>query len=181
MRGGSAALVLTAPSPPSLCSRPQTLQEQQAARAQNLAELSTWLEAAEDTLAEQQRAASEGDLSTLQQRQSDVKVSASERGAGRLGGLGTALGALSASRHRAVACPGAAEKHAHPSRLLCQHPENHRGVLGGEQDKDGAWGTGGTAREASACQGAVPVPAGEDRDGPEGAGERCHCCGAAGD
>uniref|UniRef100_A0A8B9CTV7 Microtubule actin crosslinking factor 1 n=1 Tax=Anser brachyrhynchus TaxID=132585 RepID=A0A8B9CTV7_9AVES len=51
----------------------KTLQEQQAARAQNLAELSTWLEAAEDTLAEQQRAASEGDLSTLQQRQSDVK------------------------------------------------------------------------------------------------------------
>ncbi|XP_035201680.1 microtubule-actin cross-linking factor 1 isoform X6 [Oxyura jamaicensis] len=51
----------------------KTLQEQQAARTQNLAELSTWLEAAEDTLAEQQRAASEGDLSTLQQRQSDVK------------------------------------------------------------------------------------------------------------
>ncbi|NWZ28539.1 MACF1 factor, partial [Asarcornis scutulata] len=105
----------------------KTLQEQQAARAQNLAELSTWLEAAEDTLAKQQRAASEGDLSTLQQRQSDVKVSASERGAGRLGGLGTALGTLSASWHRAVACPGAAEEHAHPSRLLCQPPENHRG------------------------------------------------------
>ncbi|XP_066838516.1 microtubule-actin cross-linking factor 1 isoform X18 [Anser cygnoides] len=51
----------------------KTLQEQQAARAQNLAELSTWLEAVEDTLSEQQRAASEGDLSTLQQRQSDVK------------------------------------------------------------------------------------------------------------
>uniref|UniRef100_A0A8B9E6L2 Microtubule actin crosslinking factor 1 n=1 Tax=Anser cygnoides TaxID=8845 RepID=A0A8B9E6L2_ANSCY len=41
----------------------KTLQEQQAARAQNLAELSTWLEAVEDTLSEQQRA----------QRQSDVK------------------------------------------------------------------------------------------------------------
>ncbi|KFZ51181.1 Microtubule-actin cross-linking factor 1, isoforms 1/2/3/5, partial [Antrostomus carolinensis] len=54
----------------------KTLQEQQAARAQNLAELSRWLCQAEDTLAEQQRAASEGDLSTLQQRQSDVKVSA---------------------------------------------------------------------------------------------------------
>ncbi|XP_026719020.1 microtubule-actin cross-linking factor 1 [Athene cunicularia] len=51
----------------------KTLQEQQAARAQSLAELSRWLGQAEDTLAEQQRAASEGDLSALQQRQSDVK------------------------------------------------------------------------------------------------------------
>ncbi|XP_032304874.1 microtubule-actin cross-linking factor 1 isoform X4 [Coturnix japonica] len=51
----------------------QTLQEQQAARAQNLAELSSWLAAAEDTLVEQQRAASQGDLPALQQRQSDVK------------------------------------------------------------------------------------------------------------
>ncbi|NXW60197.1 MACF1 factor, partial [Eurystomus gularis] len=51
----------------------KTLQEQQAARAQSLAELSRWLCQAEDTLAEQQRAASEGDLSTLQQRQSDMK------------------------------------------------------------------------------------------------------------
>ncbi|XP_021231062.1 microtubule-actin cross-linking factor 1 isoform X4 [Numida meleagris] len=51
----------------------KTLQEQQAARAQNLAELSSWLAAAEDTLAEQQRAASQGDLPALQQRQSDVK------------------------------------------------------------------------------------------------------------
>ncbi|XP_053942186.1 microtubule-actin cross-linking factor 1 isoform X21 [Cuculus canorus] len=51
----------------------KTLQEQQAARAQSLAELSRWLCQAEDTLAEQQRAASEGDLSALQQRQSDVK------------------------------------------------------------------------------------------------------------
>ncbi|KAJ7416647.1 microtubule-actin cross-linking factor 1, isoforms 1/2/3/5-like protein [Willisornis vidua] len=49
----------------------QTLQQQQAARAQSLAELSRWLGQAEDTLAEQQRA--EGDLSALQQRQSDVK------------------------------------------------------------------------------------------------------------
>ncbi|NXO49504.1 MACF1 factor, partial [Aramus guarauna] len=57
----------------------KTLQEQQAARAQSLAELSRWLCQAEDTLAEQQRAASEGDLSALQQRQSDVKVSASEK------------------------------------------------------------------------------------------------------
>ncbi|KFM11305.1 Microtubule-actin cross-linking factor 1, partial [Aptenodytes forsteri] len=47
--------------------------EQQAARAQSLAELSHWLHQAEDTLAEQQRAANEGDLSALQQRQSDVK------------------------------------------------------------------------------------------------------------
>uniref|UniRef100_A0A669PL31 Microtubule actin crosslinking factor 1 n=1 Tax=Phasianus colchicus TaxID=9054 RepID=A0A669PL31_PHACC len=51
----------------------KTLQEQQAARAQNLAELSSWLAAAEDTLVEQQRAASQGDLPALQQRQSDVK------------------------------------------------------------------------------------------------------------
>ncbi|NXA03631.1 MACF1 factor, partial [Sapayoa aenigma] len=50
----------------------KTLQEQQAARAQSLAELSCWLGQAEDTLAEQQRA--EGDLCALQQRQSDVKV-----------------------------------------------------------------------------------------------------------
>lgn len=55
----------------SLCL--QTLQEQQAARAQSLAELSRWLGRAEDTLAQQQRA--EGDLPALQQRQSDVKVS----------------------------------------------------------------------------------------------------------
>ncbi|NWV16640.1 MACF1 factor, partial [Origma solitaria] len=52
--------------------RVKTLQEQQAARAQSLAELSRWLGQAEDTLAEQQRA--EGDLPALQQRQSDVKV-----------------------------------------------------------------------------------------------------------
>ncbi|XP_062449763.1 microtubule-actin cross-linking factor 1 isoform X6 [Rhea pennata] len=51
----------------------QTLQEQQAARAQNLEELCAWLSEAEDTLVEQPRAASEGDLSALQQRQSNVK------------------------------------------------------------------------------------------------------------
>ncbi|KAM6045371.1 microtubule-actin cross-linking factor 1-like isoform 2-T2 [Chlamydotis macqueenii] len=51
----------------------QTLQEQQAARAQGLAELSRWLRQAEETLAEPRRAAGEGDLSALQQRQSDVK------------------------------------------------------------------------------------------------------------
>ncbi|XP_071623642.1 microtubule-actin cross-linking factor 1 isoform X11 [Heliangelus exortis] len=51
----------------------KTLQEQQAARAHSLAELSRWLCQAEDTLGEQQRAASQGDLSALQQRQSDVK------------------------------------------------------------------------------------------------------------
>uniref|UniRef100_A0A8C5JDR1 Microtubule actin crosslinking factor 1 n=1 Tax=Junco hyemalis TaxID=40217 RepID=A0A8C5JDR1_JUNHY len=49
----------------------KTLQEQQAARARSLAELSRWLGQAEDALAEQQRA--EGDLPALQQRQSDVK------------------------------------------------------------------------------------------------------------
>ncbi|NWU23833.1 MACF1 factor, partial [Dyaphorophyia castanea] len=58
----------------------KTLQEQQAARAQSLAELSRWLGQAEDVLAEQQRA--EGDLPALQQRQSDVKVS---RGSGERG------------------------------------------------------------------------------------------------
>ncbi|NWR87996.1 MACF1 factor, partial [Furnarius figulus] len=116
----------------------KTLQEQQAARAQSLAELSRWLGQAEDTLAEQQRA--EGDLSALQQRQSDVKV----------------------------------KEHPHPSCLLRQRPEKHRGVFGGEQGQDGAWGAGSTAGEPAACQGAVPVPAGEDRGGPEGAGE-CSC------
>uniref|UniRef100_A0A8C3VFF4 Microtubule actin crosslinking factor 1 n=1 Tax=Catharus ustulatus TaxID=91951 RepID=A0A8C3VFF4_CATUS len=45
----------------------QTEQEQQAARAQSLAELSRWLGQAEDTLAQQQRAG--GDLPALQQRQ----------------------------------------------------------------------------------------------------------------
>ncbi|NXR49005.1 MACF1 factor, partial [Hippolais icterina] len=50
----------------------KTLQEQQAARARSLAELSRWLGQAEGTLAQQQRA--EGDLPALQQRQSDVKV-----------------------------------------------------------------------------------------------------------
>ncbi|XP_023796994.1 microtubule-actin cross-linking factor 1 isoform X4 [Cyanistes caeruleus] len=49
----------------------KTLQEQQAARAQSLAELSRWLGQAEDALAGQQGA--EGDLPALQQRQSDVK------------------------------------------------------------------------------------------------------------
>ncbi|NWI83340.1 MACF1 factor, partial [Dryoscopus gambensis] len=59
----------------------KTLQEQQAARAQSLAELRRWLGQAEDTLAEQQRA--EGDLPALQQRQSHVKVSGdSKLGAG---------------------------------------------------------------------------------------------------
>ncbi|NWS52743.1 MACF1 factor, partial [Chunga burmeisteri] len=61
----------------------KTLQEQQAARAQSLAELSRWLCQAEDTLADQQRAASEGDLSVLQQRQSDVKVSALKKKGGQ--------------------------------------------------------------------------------------------------
>ncbi|XP_075294310.1 microtubule-actin cross-linking factor 1 isoform X5 [Opisthocomus hoazin] len=51
----------------------KTLQEQQAARARGLAELSRWLCRAEETLAEQQGAASPGDLPALQRRQSDVK------------------------------------------------------------------------------------------------------------
>nr|XP_013808753.1 PREDICTED: microtubule-actin cross-linking factor 1-like [Apteryx mantelli mantelli] len=51
----------------------KTLQEQQAARAQNLEELCAWLSEADDALAEQPRAAGEGSLSALQQRQSNVK------------------------------------------------------------------------------------------------------------
>uniref|UniRef100_A0A8D0G4W8 Microtubule actin crosslinking factor 1 n=1 Tax=Sphenodon punctatus TaxID=8508 RepID=A0A8D0G4W8_SPHPU len=51
----------------------KTLQEQQAIRSQKLEELSTWLGQAENTLTDQQRTASKGDLSTLQQRQSDIK------------------------------------------------------------------------------------------------------------
>ncbi|XP_068773802.1 microtubule-actin cross-linking factor 1 isoform X6 [Struthio camelus] len=51
----------------------QTLQEQQAARTQNLEELCAWLSEAEYALVEQPRAAGEGDLSELQQRQSSVK------------------------------------------------------------------------------------------------------------
>ncbi|NWS76469.1 MACF1 factor, partial [Crotophaga sulcirostris] len=103
----------------------KTLQEQQAARAQSLAELSRWLCQAEDTLAEQQRAASEGDLPVLQQRQSDVKVSALNMGVSRKGGL--VLPWDGAEPH-GIVCPGAAEEHAHPSRLLCQRPEKHRGT-----------------------------------------------------
>ncbi|XP_068773811.1 microtubule-actin cross-linking factor 1 isoform X14 [Struthio camelus] len=51
----------------------KTLQEQQAARTQNLEELCAWLSEAEYALVEQPRAAGEGDLSELQQRQSSVK------------------------------------------------------------------------------------------------------------
>ncbi|NXQ91099.1 MACF1 factor, partial [Nyctibius grandis] len=110
----------------------KTLQEQQAARAQSLAELSRWLCQAEDALAEQQRAASKGDLSALQQRQSDVKVSALiKQGVGRRRGS-----VLPQERPEpyGIVCPGAAEEHAHPSRLLRQRPEKHRGVFGGEQE-----------------------------------------------
>ncbi|KAF1428955.1 Microtubule-actin cross-linking factor 1, isoforms 1/2/3/5, partial [Spheniscus humboldti] len=78
----------------------KTLQEQQAARAQSLAELSHWLHQAEDALAGQQRAASEGDLSALQQRQSDVKVSAFKNGEQKAERLGAASGARGALRHR---------------------------------------------------------------------------------
>ncbi|NXE28098.1 MACF1 factor, partial [Ardeotis kori] len=77
----------------------KTLQEQQAARAQGLAELSRWLQQAEETLAEQRRAAGEGDLSALQQRQSDVKVSALKNGGGKVERLGAALRAHGALRH----------------------------------------------------------------------------------
>uniref|UniRef100_A0A8C3XRH7 Microtubule actin crosslinking factor 1 n=1 Tax=Chelydra serpentina TaxID=8475 RepID=A0A8C3XRH7_CHESE len=50
--------------------------EQQAMRSQKLEEFCTWLGQAENTLTDQQRAANEGGLPRLQQRQSDVKVSA---------------------------------------------------------------------------------------------------------
>lgn len=91
----------------------QTLQEQQAARAQSLAELSRWLGQAEDTLAEQQRA--EGDLPALQQRQSDVKVSdVSKLGGHRWGGV--SLGVARASRHRPPrSCRGACTAEPPPS------------------------------------------------------------------
>ncbi|CAM2104737.1 unnamed protein product [Caretta caretta] len=51
----------------------ETLQEQQAMRSRKLEELHAWLGQAENTLRDQQRAANEGDLPMLQQRQSDVK------------------------------------------------------------------------------------------------------------
>nr|XP_032645521.1 microtubule-actin cross-linking factor 1 isoform X29 [Chelonoidis abingdonii] len=51
----------------------KTLQEQQTMRSQKLEELCTWLGQVENTLTDQQRATSEGDLPMLQQRQSDVK------------------------------------------------------------------------------------------------------------
>nr|XP_048681716.1 microtubule-actin cross-linking factor 1 isoform X13 [Caretta caretta] len=51
----------------------KTLQEQQAMRSRKLEELHAWLGQAENTLRDQQRAANEGDLPMLQQRQSDVK------------------------------------------------------------------------------------------------------------
>uniref|UniRef100_A0A8C3FQD0 Microtubule actin crosslinking factor 1 n=1 Tax=Chrysemys picta bellii TaxID=8478 RepID=A0A8C3FQD0_CHRPI len=49
----------------------ETLQEQQAMRSLKLEELCTWLGQVENTLTDQQRAADEGDLPMLQQRQSD--------------------------------------------------------------------------------------------------------------
>ncbi|NXT91882.1 MACF1 factor, partial [Anhinga rufa] len=102
----------------------KTLQEQQAARVQSLAELSRWLHQAEDTLAEQQRAASEGDLSALQQRQSDVKVSALKDGGQKVERLSAASGALGASRHplprscRGICTP---EPPPSPAHLLNMH------------------------------------------------------------
>uniref|UniRef100_A0A670JNE8 Microtubule actin crosslinking factor 1 n=1 Tax=Podarcis muralis TaxID=64176 RepID=A0A670JNE8_PODMU len=50
-----------------------TLQEQQAIRSQKLEELCTWMNQAEHRLVDPQGAAREGDLSVLQQNQSDVK------------------------------------------------------------------------------------------------------------
>nr|XP_028594931.1 microtubule-actin cross-linking factor 1 isoform X29 [Podarcis muralis] len=51
----------------------KTLQEQQAIRSQKLEELCTWMNQAEHRLVDPQGAAREGDLSVLQQNQSDVK------------------------------------------------------------------------------------------------------------
>ncbi|XP_053255026.1 microtubule-actin cross-linking factor 1 isoform X20 [Podarcis raffonei] len=51
----------------------KTLQEQQAIRSQKLEELCTWMNQAEHRLVDPQGAAREGDLSVLQQSQSDVK------------------------------------------------------------------------------------------------------------
>lgn len=52
----------------------QTLQEQQAIHSQKLEELHTWTNQALDRLTDSQGTAGEGDLSTLEKRQSDVKV-----------------------------------------------------------------------------------------------------------
>ncbi|NXW90485.1 MACF1 factor, partial [Alopecoenas beccarii] len=123
----------------------KTLQEQQAARARSLAELSCWLGQAEATLQEQQRAASEGGLPALQQRQSDVKVSALKI----RGRRGSAV-PWERTEPYGIVCLGAAEEHAHPSRLLRQRPEKHRGVFGGEQGEDGARGAGSAAGEPPA-------------------------------
>ncbi|KAF1541179.1 Microtubule-actin cross-linking factor 1, isoforms 1/2/3/5, partial [Eudyptula albosignata] len=106
----------------------KTLQEQQAARARSLAELSHWLHQAEDTLAGQQRAASEGDLSALQRRQSDVKVSAFRNGEQKAERLGAALGARGALRHRLPrSCRGTCtpEPPPSPARLLNVHKKGH--------------------------------------------------------
>ncbi|NWV53424.1 MACF1 factor, partial [Daphoenositta chrysoptera] len=96
----------------------KTLQEQQAARARSLAELSRWLGQAEDTLAEQQRA--EGDLPALQQRQSDVKVGGISKPGGR-GGEGEDGGGPE----------GAGERSARLSFFTASlHlPESHKGSL----------------------------------------------------
>ncbi|XP_053123970.1 microtubule-actin cross-linking factor 1 isoform X18 [Hemicordylus capensis] len=51
----------------------KTLQEQQAIRSQKLEEVCTWLNQAESRLVDPQGTAKEGDLSSLQQRQKDVK------------------------------------------------------------------------------------------------------------
>ncbi|XP_066494280.1 microtubule-actin cross-linking factor 1 isoform X1 [Tiliqua scincoides] len=51
----------------------QTLQEQQAIHSQKLEELHSWTNQALDRLTDPQGTAGEGDLSTLQKRQSDVK------------------------------------------------------------------------------------------------------------
>ncbi|NXH37189.1 MACF1 factor, partial [Myiagra hebetior] len=94
----------------------KTLQEQQAARAQSLAELSRWLGQAEDTLAEQQRA--EGDLPALQQRQSDVKV-------GDISKLGRARGVT--PNGGGLSVTSLAEEVFFTSSLHL--PESHKGSL----------------------------------------------------
>ncbi|XP_042296316.1 microtubule-actin cross-linking factor 1 isoform X3 [Sceloporus undulatus] len=51
----------------------QTLQEQQVIRSRNLEELRTWMNQAETRLLDPQGAVSQGELSLLEQRQSDIK------------------------------------------------------------------------------------------------------------
>ncbi|NXA50251.1 MACF1 factor, partial [Nothocercus julius] len=101
----------------------KTLQEQQAARAQSLQELHAWLSEAEDTLAEQRAAPGEGDLSTLQQRQNSVKVSAWKNGGGEEeefsgASLGSTRSLMTLSLCAPRSCRGACTPGQPPLRVL---------------------------------------------------------------